>query len=325
MKKRVLNILRILPLIIALVVGSTASVQAAAKSAKLTDITGNVIYSKNITVGAGETLYIRNGGALYITEGTVLTVNGNVKCAQGGAIYSRGKIVVNDGGLVSVTGKLKLMSMGSIELGGKLMVNEKGTLKGLGRVIMNCDFKNIYCTGRISAKLVPPAPVTKDGVTTVGGVLVVNREYGLPEDYGDGLVRSAYSAYLKMKSDSGYDMELISGFRSYEKQQQVYKYWCSIDGEETASRYSAKPGHSEHQSGLAMDITSCHTSYGDTPEGKWLAENCWRYGFIIRYPEGGEPITGYIYEPWHVRYLGTSLAKMVYDSGLTLEEFFCIA
>lgn len=321
MKKRVLYILRILPLMIALLVGTNA----AAKTTKLTGITKTVIYSKNVTVAAGETLYIRDGGALYITEGTVLTVNGSLKCAQGGAIYSRGKIVVNEGGLVSVSGKLKLMSMGSMELGGKLMVNENGTLKGLGSVVMNCDFRDIFCKGSFTAKLVPPAPVTEDGVTTVGGVLVVNKEYGLPEDYGDGLVRSAYSAFLKMKKDSGYDMTIISGFRSYERQQQVYNYWCSIDGEETAARYSAKPGSSEHQSGLAMDITSCHTSYGDTPEGKWLAENCWRYGFIIRYPKGAEPITGYIYEPWHVRYLGTSLSKMVYDSGLTLEEFFCIA
>ena len=70
-----------------------------------------------------------------------------------------------------------------------------------------------------------------------------------------------------------------------------------------------------------MDLDAFEESYGETPEGIWLAENCWRYGFIIRYPKGKEEITGYTYEPWHVRYLGKSTAKLVYDSGLTLEEF----
>lgn len=314
----------------------TGGISASAKSGKTVNIENTVVYKNNITIDRGDTLYIRSGGTLYISEGTVLTVNGALKCAAGGAIYSKGKIVVNDGGLVSVTGKLKLLSTGSMALTGKLMVNENGLIKGLGSIEMVsgtdavcgtgavCEFKNIFCKGTVTAKIVPPAPVTENGVTTVGGVIIVNREYGLPEDYGSGLNRAAYSAYLKMKEASGYDMEILSGYRSYAKQEQVYKYWCDIDGVEAASRYSAEPGHSEHQTGLAIDITSLKTSYGDTPEGKWLAENCWKYGFIIRYPKDGEPITGYIYEPWHVRYLGTSLAKMVYDSGLTLEEFFCV-
>ena len=74
-----------------------------------------------------------------------------------------------------------------------------------------------------------------------------------------------------------------------------------------------------------MDISSMKQSYGNTPEGKWLAEHCWEYGFLLRYPKNSESITGYIYEPWHVRYLGKSTAKLVHDSGLTLEEFLGVA
>ena len=302
---------------------AAASAQAASASS-VVNITGTIVYTADATVGEGETLYIRNGGTLFIMNGATLTVNGKLKCADGGAIYCRGDIDVTESGSASITGKLKVMSSGTLNLSGRLSVNKNGIVKGAGKIQMQCDYSSITCKGTVTAKIQAPAPVTEDGVTTVGGVVLVNREYGLPEDYGSKLNRSAYSAFLKMKSDSGYDMSIVSGYRSYEKQGEVYEYWCEIDGEETASRYSALPGHSEHQTGLAMDITSLNTSYADTDEGRWLAENCYKYGFIIRYPKDKESVTGYVYEPWHIRYLGTSLAKLVYDSGLTLEEFFCL-
>ena len=96
------------------------------------------------------------------------------------------------------------------------------------------------------------------------------------------------------------------------------------DGQEAADRYSARPGHSEHQSGLAFDLNDLSESFGRTKEGIWLRENCWKYGFIIRYPEDKESITGYMYEPWHVRYIGNDSAKAVYESGLCLEEYLGI-
>ena len=91
-----------------------------------------------------------------------------------------------------------------------------------------------------------------------------------------------------------------------------------------ADTYSARAGHSEHQTGLAMDINNASDSFNNTKEAKWIAENCYKYGFILRYPQGKQDITGYKYESWHVRYLGRELAKEVHDSGLTLEEFLCI-
>ena len=105
---------------------------------------------------------------------------------------------------------------------------------------------------------------------------------------------------------------------------QLYNSYVNRDGKAKADTYSARPGHSEHQTGLAMDINNASDAFNNTPEAKWIAANCWKYGFILRYPQGKQNITGYKYESWHVRYLGNDLAKEVYNSGLTLEEFLCI-
>ena len=93
---------------------------------------------------------------------------------------------------------------------------------------------------------------------------------------------------------------------------------------EQVDKDTARPGYSEHQTGLAFDIINTDPSFDSTPEGKWLAANCYKYGFIIRYPKGKENITGFVYEPWHIRYLGVEIATSVYDSGLCLEEYLGI-
>jgi|SRR5699024_9911648 len=121
-----------------------------------------------------------------------------------------------------------------------------------------------------------------------------------------------------------------SGFRSYQTQVQLFNNYVSQHGEAEANRYSARPGQSEHQTGLTMDVTAESANldltrdFNETEEGKWLANHAHQYGFIIRYPEGKEEITGYIYEPWHIRYLSVDLATAVYNSGLTYEEFLDI-
>ena len=101
----------------------------------------------------------------------------------------------------------------------------------------------------------------------------------------------------------------------------MYNKFVKKDGEEVANTYAAKPGHSEHQTGLAFDIGSVDRSFANTSEAKWIEENAHLYGFIVRYPDNKTDITGYIYEPWHVRYLGKETAKKVWESGLTLEEY----
>ncbi len=160
--------------------------------------------------------------------------------------------------------------------------------------------------------------------TYINGILIANKSYSLPSTYNPGIDPSAKAALDEMISAAAKDgitLYMISGFRSYSTQQTLYNNYVARDGQAAADRYSARPGHSEHQTGLAFDLNSLEQSFGETKEGKWLKDNCWKYGFIIRYPKNKENITGYMYEPWHVRYLGKDVAKSVYDSGLCLEEY----
>ena len=125
----------------------------------------------------------------------------------------------------------------------------------------------------------------------------------------------------------GLEVFALSGYRSYEEQERVMLQEVSLVGRQTAEKQVAPPGHSEHQLGVAVDITSRRAPYelrwqfGQEPEGKWLAANAPRFGFVISYPEGKEEITGYTYEPWHIRYVGTPLAEKVVAAGLTLTEY----
>jgi zinc D-Ala-D-Ala carboxypeptidase len=120
----------------------------------------------------------------------------------------------------------------------------------------------------------------------------------------------------------------VSGYRSFKNQQAIFNLEIQKWGEQKAKQAVALAGHSEHQTGLAMDITSKSVNlqlceeFGQTKEGKWVAENAHKFGFIIRYPKGKEYITGYQYEPWHIRYVGKEAAKVIFEKGLTLEEYF---
>jgi len=120
----------------------------------------------------------------------------------------------------------------------------------------------------------------------------------------------------------------VSGYRSYNRQNTIYNYKVETRGVEEADKVSARPGHSEHQTGLAMDITSeavgfgLEYAFGDTTEGIWVLENAHNYGFIIRYPKDKVDITGYNYEPWHLRYIGKDVASFIYENKLTLEELY---
>lgn len=168
-----------------------------------------------------------------------------------------------------------------------------------------------------------------DGVTYIDGVLIANKTYSLPSDYGNGLTSATQSAFGKMNADAkslGLSLWIASGYRSYWTQNTLYNNYVASDGKEEADTYSARPGYSEHQTGLAFDLNSVEDSFANTDEGKWVKDNCYRYGLIIRYPKGKESITGYIYEPWHLRYVGVDLATKLYNDGdwITLEEYFGI-
>ncbi len=163
--------------------------------------------------------------------------------------------------------------------------------------------------------------------TYIGGILVVNKTYALPEDYNPGVDPEAQNALYEMFADAsaeGLSLWVRSGVRTYADQKWQYNVYVERDGKELADTYSARPGHSEHQTGLAFDLNSLYKSFADTAEGKWLAANCHKYGFILRYPEGKEHITGYMYEPWHVRYVGMDHAPVIHEKGLCLEEYLGI-
>lgn len=168
---------------------------------------------------------------------------------------------------------------------------------------------------------------TPSEVTYINGILVVNKTYGLPADYNPGENPEARAAFDRMAAaarEAGLNIYIASGFRSYDHQTRTYSRYVYYDGQENADTYSARPGYSEHQTGLAFDMNSVDDSFAGTPEALWVNEHCHEYGFIIRYPKGKEEITGYQYEPWHVRYLGVDTATDVYNSGLTLEEYLGI-
>lgn len=157
----------------------------------------------------------------------------------------------------------------------------------------------------------------------VNGILLVNKLHPLPPSYG-GLDDEAVQALEKLQSaanSAGYSIPTLSAYRSYDYQGTLYNNYVALDGQEAADTYSARPGFSEHQSGLAFDVGELSYDYGETAAGKWLHQHCHEYGFIIRYPKDKEKITGYVYEPWHIRYVGKSTAKTIYQKGVTLEEY----
>lgn len=135
--------------------------------------------------------------------------------------------------------------------------------------------------------------------------------------------------FTAFTASTGLQMQAQSAYRSYNTQVGTYAGWVDKLGQEGADLTSARPGHSEHQTGLAIDISalpaacSLDQCFADTPQGQWLAANAWQYGFVLRYPNGFTHITGYEFEPWHYRYVGIELAAEYHDTGATtLEEFF---
>jgi hypothetical protein len=178
------------------------------------------------------------------------------------------------------------------------------------------------------------ATLTSDAIARAGtgaeeptymrGILVVNKTFAIPSTFGDGLTAETADSFAAMQAaaaEQGLKISISSGFRSFGSQTSIYNRYVANEGVEGADTHSARPGHSEHQSGLAFDLNSITQSFGSTPAGIWTAENAHLYGFVVRYPQGKEEITGYIWEPWHLRYVGVDIATTLYTSGLTIEEY----
>ncbi|MBX9972664.1 D-alanyl-D-alanine carboxypeptidase family protein [Cytobacillus firmus] len=184
-------------------------------------------------------------------------------------------------------------------------------------------------------------------------MVLVNKQFSLPDGYEPSklMIPDVAFSYGKLDLEKSYmrqdaaqaleklftgalnegvELFAVSGYRSFTRQSQVFEAEVNRVGKEKAVQAVAIPGSSEHQTGLTMDISSRSANlelseeFGETNEGKWLAENAHRYGFILRYPKGKEAITGYKFEPWHFRYVGTEAAKVIYEKKWTLEEYFDI-
>lgn len=186
----------------------------------------------------------------------------------------------------------------------------------------------------ISADYIENQPLPTEP-SYINGILVVNKRYPLPSTYNkgeDAVASNALELMLAAGKEAGYELTAFSGFRSFEYQTTLYNRYVNRDGKEAADRYSARPGYSEHQSGLAYDIGEkgkedlwLTAEFGETPAGKWLMENAYKFGFILRYPEGKEHITGFMYESWHYRFVGVEHAENIYKQNVTLEEYLNIA
>lgn len=186
---------------------------------------------------------------------------------------------------------------------------------------------------------------TVNGLTYVGDILIANKTYPLTSDFipkntykeitnetktcSSCINNIAYKAWTDMLADAkslGLNIWIQSGYRSYNSQVNIYNSYVKRDGKEKADTYSSRPGHSDHQTSLAFDLNSISDAFTNTNEGKWVNENCYKYGFIIRFPKGKTEYTGYKYESWHLRYVGTDLSYILYNNGdwLSLEEYFGI-
>ena len=157
-------------------------------------------------------------------------------------------------------------------------------------------------------------------------IVVANKHYPMSKDYYPGENATAKAAFLKLiaqMKEEGYAIsDNYSGFRSYATQAQLYQSYVNQEGQAAADRYSARPGYSEHQTGLAFDVIGTDGQLvEDSSAAQWLLEHAPDYGFVVRYPRGKESITGYMHEEWHLRYIGKE-AKDVAASGLTLEEYY---
>lgn len=153
----------------------------------------------------------------------------------------------------------------------------------------------------------------------------INTKYAYDEKYLRKEAKIAFEKLSKAALKQNYHITAVSAYRSFDYQENLFQNYVKEYGKKYALKCSAKPGHSEHQTGLAVDVMGSNKDYNlfeESKEFEWMKENAHKYGFILRYPKGKEKITGFKYEPWHYRYVGIYVATIIYQEDLTLEEFF---
>ncbi|MDD3172779.1 MAG: M15 family metallopeptidase [Herbinix sp.] len=214
----------------------------------------------------------------------------------------------------------------------------------------NSDAESEDTQPTIDKEVTSFVPATEMDLDPTSITVYVNKEHALPKDYKpDNLVTpnirfdityfdertlmrpeasKALEKLFTAAEKAGYNLIGISGYRSFDRQYEIFTNNIATQGKEHTLMYSAVPGTSEHQTGLAIDVSASSLNnkltdeFADTPEGIWLADNSYKYGFIIRYPKDKAEITGYAYEPWHIRYVGRGLSYYLYNNKLTLDEYY---
>lgn len=153
----------------------------------------------------------------------------------------------------------------------------------------------------------------------------IDANYSSGEKYMEKDAQVAFEEMAKAARNDGYRIRAVSTYRSYSYQEGLYNRYAASDGKEKADTYSARPGYSEHQTGLAVDVDNynqTYTSFGNTKEFNWMKENAYKFGYILRYTKETEFITGYMNEPWHYRYVGKDIAKYIHEHPMTYEEYY---
>lgn len=191
----------------------------------------------------------------------------------------------------------------------------------------NLNNKDIQTSGSVSPELLlvnekhglgkdyEPPNLTIPNIEFAGGV-------SLEEKHIAGVIAKPLEELVNTAKNEGIVLLGNSGYRSYKSQRETFDNRVKGEGKKLAAAYVAKPGFSEHQTGLCIDVTNKDRYFvNGTKEANWLAKNCYKFGFIIRYPAGKKSITGIEYEPWHIRYVGKNAAKYIYDNKITLEEY----
>jgi zinc D-Ala-D-Ala carboxypeptidase len=284
-------------------------------------------------------------------ERITLPLGQTLKLTVSGVTLKQGKQAIDDSSAVTFTsGNPEIVE---VDKTGSMKTGNKGAT-GLSAVI-TAEYQ-----GKTASTTVTIKYALEDTVKTVAGkpvvtnetdtAVLVNKQRGLPDQYAPkDLTEPKVSFSFSGKSDKrllrkeaaqaleelfaaadkdGIKLYGVSGYRSRATQESVYNSNVKYQGQEAADKVSAKPGYSEHQTGLAIDVSSKSAKFGleevfgSTEEGKWLAAHAHEAGFIIRYPKGKEHITGYSYEPWHIRYVGKEMAGQIFESKWTLEEYF---
>ena len=274
---------------------------------------------------------------ITITEGTKTDLLKNVSVSDNSLEKIKatveGKYDINKVGTYKLTYVAKDSSGNETKESFSLVVKEKKVIANNTSTVKEGEGTDSSLNGTKTSKGF--TITVKNGIAYIDGVMIANKTFALPSSYNPGgltsATKNASDKMFQAAKEAGYNMWAQSKFRSYKTQKKLYNNYVNSRGKSAADTFSARPGYSEHQTGLAFDVCAkdkpcINSDFDNTDEAKWLDENAYKYGFILRFPKGKTNETGYKYESWHYRYVGVELATKLYNGGdwISLENYFGI-